>query len=472
MAEEREVVARLKVERTGEEGAFSETAGEIRELDSAAGESTGGLDQLAESEKSAADAAGDLKTEVAGAGQAASSAAEPVAALGDAAEGTGQKALTSREKLEDMFLKVGASLPVLHEAERALEGLSETLNDIAEAAGGTGHEFDGLGSKFGAFTASVTQFLSKVGNIDDAFAAFSNTNGTLIQRLDAAKEALDGLSPSAQKFKDSITGTDEKLQAEADAMRRVVSQMETAGDVHEKEGERIGKALADMAKKADKAGVDLGDAFEEMARKYPEVTNAADEHAKALEKEGDAAANSADQQTEALGSVGEAAADLTEKHKELGEANAAAGEKAEESKGFWDGLIETFTGVQDSAADTGEAIKDAADGAGDGAQGLADAGEAGAAAGEGLAAAKEGAAGLGEAAENSKTGVANLATELGNLPNASSGIQSSLESLNGVSFEGILAAIREVRSELQGAAADAAALKTAVADADSGGEAA
>ena len=54
MAEEREVVARLKVERTGEEGAFKEAAGEIRELDSAAASSGGGLEQLSEKSADAA----------------------------------------------------------------------------------------------------------------------------------------------------------------------------------------------------------------------------------------------------------------------------------------------------------------------------------------------------------------------------------------------------------------------------------
>ena len=398
MAEEREVVARLKVERTGDKGAFTDAAGEVRELDAAAAESTGGLDDLAESTSTAADAAGELGDKATGAGQAASSAAGPVASLGDAAEETGKKATTSREQLEEMFLKVGTALPVLHEAERALQGVEGVLNDLGKAAGGTGHEFDGLGSKFGAFTASITQFFDKIGNIDDAFAAFSKTNGSLIERLDAAKQALDGLSPSAQKLKDTIAGTDEKLQAQADAWSEVITQTENAGEVNEKEAGRIGAALSKLAEKAKESGVDLGTSFDELLNKYPALDEASAGRAKAVDSEAKAAKASADEQVDAL-----------------------------------------------------NLIKDAADPAA-----------------EGVGSAATGVGTLGEAAGTASTGVTTLATGLTSLPEAAAGLGTAFESLNGISLESLLAQIATVRSELQGAAADAATLQAAIAAADAG----
>lgn len=397
MADERKVAVDLEVTRSGETGAFQQTADEIKGLDEAAA-NVDGLDQLAEQEKTAADAAGELEQGLRGVGSAARQAAEPIAGVGEAAEQTGQKAATGREKLEEMFLKVGASLPVLHEVERALQDVEDGLNKLSEAGGGTGHEFDGLGSKFGAFTASVTQFLNKVGNIDDAFAAFSKTNGGLIDRLKAAQEALDGLSPSAQKLKDTITGTDEKLQAEADAWGEVIRQTENAGEVHEREAERIGSGLAKLAERAKEEGVNLGSSFDALLEKYPQLDEASASRAKAVEDEASAAREAAATQVEALKTVQEAA---------------------------------------DPASST---VGDTAEKVGD----------------------------LGTAADTAAGGVTTLATEMKSLPEAASGIQSIFEGLNGITLESLLGAIREIRSEIRGATADAQALQAAVDAVDAG----
>lgn len=333
MAEEREVSAKLKISKEGDENAFKETAVEIQQLDKAAAASGSGLDTLAEKEGEAAEAAGALGTSVSGAGRAATQATGPMDNLGEATKKAGDKALTGREKFEDLFLKIGVSMQVLHEAQRALQMVEESLNDVSKMAGGTGDEFDGLGSKLGAFTASITQFINKVGNIDDAFAAFSNTNGSLIERLDAAKEALDGLSPSAQKLKDAITGTDDELVAEAEALGRVIGQMENAGEVHEREAGRIGEALAKMAQKAEEAGVDLGASFDAQLKKYPELDSASAKRAKTLEAEGDAAKDSAKVQSEAYDEIQQASTDAGAGLDEAQQGAADLGQAADTSKG-------------------------------------------------------------------------------------------------------------------------------------------
>lgn len=209
MAEEREVVARLKVQKDGDTGAFKETAADVRDLKEEAQSATPAVEGLGEAASEAGDAAGD--------------AGKGLEEMGDGAQGAGR----SMGDLKTQVVAAAAAFKAGYELGSALRDI---LNDITKGGFDRGIQ------------SIVTATLGLEEGLDDGADA--------AQRLQNQMRILkaNGIDPVGL----SAAEVEKKVQDLAKAKNDAAKASEDLAKAEEEWAEKLGlsgKALDESSKK-------------------------------------------------------------------------------------------------------------------------------------------------------------------------------------------------------------------------------
>lgn len=260
MAEEREAKVRLDVEKTGDVGAFDDVKQDIIELDSAAeasqvddlGESIGGLGDAA---SEAAPDVGELVDSVSAGKDVLDQATPSVAGYGDAWAGAAAK--------------INTSLAIAQGALAATEMITEGLNKLMAALGGTGEEF----KRIGPAIVPVKSFEELATAITDVNLYLDEHTGKIEEDI-AAHEAAR-----------------EKYLATRESLNQVATALQATGAEHEKNAAAAERSAERQAAAAAKAAADAQKHLDELRADSARRTE--EELARIAQQEEEAAATAA-----------------------------------------------------------------------------------------------------------------------------------------------------------------------------------
>lgn len=236
MAEEREVIARLKVEKEGDTGAFSETSDEIKDLAAQTDASRARLKEFSESTKDAGESAGE--------------AGENIDDMGESARGAGSK-------LGDISGKAVAMAAAFKAGWEAGSVLRDVMNDLTKG---------GFDRGIQDMATSAINFFTSLDDGGDA--ALRLQNGMNILK----KNGIDPVGLSAEQVAAKIEELSRKKnQAAADAKALSEAEEEWAaklglsGKALDESSKKLATYIADFAKQNSQlSATDLGKIFGPM----------------------------------------------------------------------------------------------------------------------------------------------------------------------------------------------------------------
>ena len=209
MAEEREVVARLKTERTGETGAFKEAADDVRELKDEAVAATPAVENLGDAASEAGDAAGD--------------AGKGLGEMGKAGEGAGRS-------LADVKTQALAAAAAFQAGYTLGTQLRDILNDLSNGGFDRGIQ------------SMVTSVLGLDSGLDSAEdAAQRLANGMRILRA-------NGIDPTGKSAEEVAALVTKLAHANQDSAKIA----EDAAAAYAKQTKELGLSTPELDKATDK----------------------------------------------------------------------------------------------------------------------------------------------------------------------------------------------------------------------------
>ena len=210
MAEEREVVARLKVQKEGDTAAFSETADQIEQM-----------------------------------GDAADSAAPKM-------ESFGESSMSSSEQVERVALATGKVMAAMAAAGAILQTAAKGAEILGESMGGLGEETDAtvksvgdLGKALSSLdvmgtAAALGQTLANVWvDLTDATQSQVTVNAELIAQGAPQREHLQAVIEIQKELVEAERARVEKLELTAEALARQAESERAAGEVSKSTVEAI-----------------------------------------------------------------------------------------------------------------------------------------------------------------------------------------------------------------------------------------
>lgn len=209
MAEEREVVARLKTEKTGDTGAFKDAAEDVRDLKEEATAAAPAVENLGEAASEAGDAAGD--------------AGKGLGEMGKAGEGAGK----SLGDVKTQALAAAAAFQAGYELGTQLRGI---LNDLTK----------------GGFDRGIQAMVTSIFDLDEGLDSSADAAQRMMNGMRILKaNGIDPVGLSAAEVEKKVA---ELAKAKNDAAKASEDLTKAEGEWAEKLG-LSGKALDESSKK-------------------------------------------------------------------------------------------------------------------------------------------------------------------------------------------------------------------------------